>query len=283
VNGLLERGARNFFMFGILCVVVWACLGLSQAFSIPIPCVLWTSRRWSTRAERGGGRGVVITASAAAQDEMSHGNQTKGDNSVLGTTHDRLFQERFRRQKAALERQITVERSKRPPNAALTAQETVRSILDGLRRPHYPTRYFGLMVLLHSSSEDWSRFLRQTVGASVDESSEAVAAALEAALGRPHNQFQILLGLENEGYTMEFPNDPLDYGDDDACWLECRLRDGASQDLLVVLGWSLVKQQISSSPSTVSSAWVVDGLEWQDFRDSYRPGIGREEWERICG
>ena len=30
-------------------------------------------------------------------------------------------------------------------------------------------------------------------------------------------------------------------------------------------------------------AWLIDGIDWQDFRDDYRPGIGREEWERICG
>jgi hypothetical protein len=30
-------------------------------------------------------------------------------------------------------------------------------------------------------------------------------------------------------------------------------------------------------------AWLIDGIDWQDFWDEYRPGIGREELERICG
>jgi hypothetical protein len=41
-----------------------------------------------------------------------------------------------------------------------------------------------------------------------------------------------------------------------------------------------MKQQEEDSSS---SAWLVDGIDWQDFRERYRPGIGREEWERICG
>ena len=36
-----------------------------------------------------------------------------------------------------------------------------------------------------------------------------------------------------------------------------------------------------SDPS--DGSWLVDGIDWQDFRDRYRPGIGREEWMRICG
>lgn len=72
----------------------------------------------------------------------------------------------------------------------------------------------------------------------------------------------------NGRYEIEFSHDTLDYYDGTS-WLECRLRDGKSDALLAVLGWSMKLRE--------------DGIDWQDFRDEYRPGIGRDEWERICG
>ena len=80
---------------------------------------------------------------------------------------------------------------------------------------------------------------------------------------------------EDGYYTIEFPSDTLDYSDG-AAWVECRLRDKQSDALLVVLGWSMEQRGSDGS-------WLIDGIDWQDFREKYRPGIGREEWERICG
>ena len=62
---------------------------------------------------------------------------------------------------------------------------------------------------------------------------------------------------------------------DGKCWLEAQLRDPASGRLLVILGWSLVQND--------RREWLIDRIDWQDFRDEFRPGIGREEWMRICG
>jgi len=76
-------------------------------------------------------------------------------------------------------------------------------------------------------------------------------------------------------YTTEFPWDTLDYYDGTA-WLECRIRDLETDNLLVVLGWSMEQRESDGS-------WLIAGIDWQDFREKYRPGIGREEWERICG
>ena len=190
---------------------------------------------------------------------------------------DMLFLERFRRRKFEIEQRVEQEQDRRPPNADLSAQETVRAILLGIRQPHDPQRYFGLEVLLRACTAEWRAFLCQSVAATANQDDTSVAAALEAAMSRPHNQFRILLGLEDDGYKIDFPTEALDYGDG-TCWLECRLRanDNDGNELLVALGWSLVRD-----PKT--NAWVVDGLDWQDFRDAYRPGIGREEWERICG
>uniref|UniRef100_A0A7S3LBE2 Uncharacterized protein n=1 Tax=Amphora coffeiformis TaxID=265554 RepID=A0A7S3LBE2_9STRA len=192
-----------------------------------------------------------------------------------GSFTELLFLERFRRKKSEMELLVKNELNRRPPNVALSPEETVAEILQGLRRPHHPIRYFGLAGLLRASTFEWRTFLCASVAAPAQEDDETVAAALEAAMSRPNNQFRILLGLEDTCYLIDFPTDPVDY-QDGSCWLECRLRSKDTNDLLVALGWSLKRD-------TVSEAWVVDGLDWQDFREKYRPGIGREEWERICG
>ena len=136
-----------------------------------------------------------------------------------------------------------------------------------------------------------------------------VAEALGTALNRRKNQFGILVGTEDsEKYVPFFPNnygsslDDNDYIDDDLlvdetttnAYVLCELREAESHRLLVLTGWGLVRSvgvedgelassSSSSSLSSSSSSWLVDSLDWQDFREAYRPGIGREEWVRICG
>jgi len=140
----------------------------------------------------------------------------------------------------------------------------------------------------------WKDVLRKSVGAPVGTEEELIFRALSTSMERDNNQFGILVGLgtdfdsnindnpsdefatEDDGYyTVEFPWDTLDYYDGTA-WVECRLRDKQSDTLLVVLGWSMEQRD-------GDGAWLIDGIDWQDFREKYRPGIGREEWERICG
>lgn len=146
---------------------------------------------------------------------------------------DMLFLERFRRRKLEMEQRVEQEQGRRPPNADLSAQETVREILLGLLQPHDPQRYFGLEILLRACTAEWRAFLCQSVAATANQDDTSVAAALEAAMSRPHNQFRILLGLEDEGYKIDFPTEPLDYSDG-TCWLECRLRanDNDKNELL---------------------------------------------------
>ena len=109
----------------------------------------------------------------------------------------------------------------------------------------------------------------------------------------------------------DFPTDPVIFEEDgdendreerkeeeriiDRCWIESRLRSPKDDELLTVVGWSLQRRQIvqkgwdnrssycSNNTYTLSACWLLDGIDWQDFRDEFRPGIGREEWERICG
>mmetsp|Transcript_20451 Transcript_20451/g.47979 ORF Transcript_20451/g.47979 Transcript_20451/m.47979 type:complete len:239 (-) Transcript_20451:93-809(-) len=105
-----------------------------------------------------------------------------------------------------------------------------------------------------------------------------------------------------------FPSDPVIFEDEDHngdlvvngiitvdhCWIESRLRSPQDDQLLAVVGWSLKRRRIQIPQhgqhmngvhidENELSCWLLDGIDWQDFRDQFRPGIGREEWERICG
>jgi hypothetical protein len=203
-------------------------------------------------------------------------------------SREALALEQFKRRKSQVERKAVQTQWQRPPNPLLSPTELVSALLDALRQPQ--TQRSGVVALLETSTNAWRQTLAQSVGApTVPEmaTNDQVAPPLEIALGRHGNQFAILLGVEDAGYTIDFPTDTLDYGDG-TCWVECRLRarartesesesdDDDTDELLVVMGWSLHQRGSDG-------AWLVDGLDWQDFREAYRPGIGREEWERICG
>jgi len=207
---------------------------------------------------------------------------------------DELSLERFRRRRTAVASAIEAELSRRPPSNLVQfadAKAVVTSVLDGLRCPHVPAPYFGYEILYTSSTERWREVLRKRIGAPSKMMEEGlIFRALGTSIERPRNQFAILVRTDmnylaasddsdveflNGRYEIEFPQDTLDYYDGTA-WLECRLRDGKSDALLAVLGWSMKRREDDG-------AWLIDGIDWQDFRDEYRPGIGRVEWERICG
>jgi len=178
-----------------------------------------------------------------------------------------------------LRKKIMNEEYHRPPNPSLAPQEFVSELLHALWQNSDPLPDSGFRLFLRCSTPRWKTALYNSVGAPSSANEEVVASALGDAMGRPHNQFAILCG-EDELYCMNeykavFPTDPLDYSDG-TCWLECHLRDKKDDSLFAITGWQL--QQRASD-----GAWLVDRIDWQDFRDEYRPGIGREEWMRICG
>jgi hypothetical protein len=210
---------------------------------------------------------------------------------------DELFLERFRRRRIAVASAIEAERCRRPPSNLVqftNAKAVVTSVLDGLRCPHVPVPYFGYEILYTTSTNRWQEVIRKSIGVPSNNNvmeEGLIFRALGTSIERPRNQFAILVRTDNMNqlaasddsdvaslngrYEIEFPQDTLDYYDGTA-WLECRLRDGKSDTLLAVLGWSMKRREYDG-------AWLIDGIDWQDFRDEYRPGIGREEWERICG
>jgi hypothetical protein len=165
------------------------------------------------------------------------------------------------------------EEFRRPPNPNLSAKEFVFEVIQALHNNGDPLPDSGFRTLLRSSTESWKKMLYKSVGAPLTADEEVVVSALGDAMSRP-NQFAILVD-EESGYEVSFPTDTLDYSDGTA-WVECRLRDEVNDVLLVVTGWQLQRRDGDSS-------WLVDQIDWQDFRDDFRPGIGREEWMRICG
>jgi hypothetical protein len=171
---------------------------------------------------------------------------------------------------------ILEETLQRPPNPSLKPDEFVAATLNALLHPYDPLPDAGFRLLLRSSTDAWRNRIYESIGAPKDADLELVASSLGAAIARPRNQFAILVGEEDlQEFTIWFPSDPLDFFDG-TCWVECHLRDKKDHSLLVIMGWQLVQRPTDGS-------WLVDGIDWQDFRDAYRPGIGREEWERICG
>eukprot|EP00814_Leptocylindrus_danicus_P011655 CAMPEP_0116039014 /NCGR_PEP_ID=MMETSP0321-20121206/23237_1 /TAXON_ID=163516 /ORGANISM="Leptocylindrus danicus var. danicus, Strain B650" /LENGTH=211 /DNA_ID=CAMNT_0003518009 /DNA_START=331 /DNA_END=966 /DNA_ORIENTATION=+ len=176
----------------------------------------------------------------------------------------------------------------RPPNPSLSPQQVVRSLLSALLVPNDPVPEAGFRLLLQSATPKWRHYIQQSVGAPDHASLDQIASALGAALSRPNNQFGILVDAPDEEsrrksqlvrlrplYDTVFPTEVVDF-DDGNCWIECRLRGRLDDKLLVIIGWQMKRREGDGS-------WLIDGLDWQDFRDGYRPGIGREEWLRICG
>lgn len=164
--------------------------------------------------------------------------------------------------------EILEEDMRRPPNTDLSPKQLIEEVMKGLRNPYHPVPDSGFRLMLRAATKQWRKKILDSIGAHLDSDLEIVASALGAAIGRPHNQFAILVG-KGEEYTLEFA-DPTGY-EDGTCWVECRLRDKETNSLLVITGWDLKKE---------NGAWLVSRVDWQDFRDEFRPGIGREEWMR---
>ena len=213
-----------------------------------------------------------------AKDTLNEDDDNNDSTTSVSTSitefEDDLFLERFKRRRDEAANKVNTERMNRPPSTDMTPKEVVTSILDGLLTPHDPLPYFGYEILYTSCTDKWKETLRKSVGAPNDAEEGLVYRALSNSMERTDTQFGILVGMAEET-IVDFPFDTLDYYDGTA-WLECRLRDEQSDTLLVVLGWSFKQRECDG-------AWLVNGIDWQDFRETFRPGIGREEWERICG
>lgn len=146
---------------------------------------------------------------------------------------------------------------RRPPNPSLQPVEFVSELLRALWNNSDPLPDSGFRLLLRASTKSWRRRLYDAVAAPGHASEEVVASAVGEAMARPRNQYGILVG-EDEAYYASFPTDVLDYGDGTS-WVECQLRDKATDALLAILGWELAQRD-------ADGAWLVSQIDWQDFR-----------------
>jgi hypothetical protein len=215
-------------------------------------------------------------------DNSNHDNQNENcrdndkDSFHVKSDAFKVLQQRLNQMRA----EIYSKQMQLPPNPNLSAEEFVAVLLEQLHNPCVPLS--GFRSLIRSSSCEWKSKLRESIGVprSMDIDEETFANALFSAMSRPNNQYEILVQDRGDGsgdanYALHFPGDVVDYQDGCGCWVETQLRHPVSGRLFAILGWSLVSDE--------NGAWLVDRLDWQDFRDDFRPGIGREEWMRICG
>ena len=180
----------------------------------------------------------------------------------------------------------------------------------------------GIRFLLRVSTPAWRHKIYQSVGyhdkntmlrqgvAIVDSCfEESMLSAISATMTQDQNQFGILVG-EGAPYRICFPSEPLEYDDDmssltekdiagmendlrpssttsaSTVWIECQLRHYDTNELLVMMGWQLrvlVHYDKDDDNDNYRKEYQIDRVDWQDFREQFRPGIGREEWVRICG
>lgn len=157
----------------------------------------------------------------------------------------------------------------------------VETCLRRLQHNDDPFPDSGIRFLLRMSTKSWRQQIRQSIGANGEEdaaSLERVVCAVSAAMAQPDNQYALLL-QSPLAYRAVFPSEPLIFPEGDTArsgWVECQLRHPETDQLLVSMGWQLRSENDEDE-------WRMERIDWQDFREPFRPGIGREEWMRICG
>ena len=156
------------------------------------------------------------------------------------------------------------------PDAAYSPQEVIELTLSALQNNDDPKPHSGTALLRRFSSD---RFL--LAGEPRPEDRRLAPPELTAFFRS--SQYGLL--LEPACYSQwTFPSETCSLDDEEA-WQEVKFETQAGtrgeNTLLAKLGWSLVRDG--------HGCWVTDDISWHDFRDSYRPGIGQEEWPRICG
>ena len=176
--------------------------------------------------------------------------------------------------------QILEDDLRRPPNTSLSPKEFVEAVLEGIFHNEDPRPDAGFMLFLRCCTPKWASSVLRAIGAPEDYATcrlEAVASSLGTAMSRP-NQFAILTGEDEKdgpgsnekSFEILFPGETLDFLDGTA-WINVELRDKTDNSLLVLMGWQLAQRP--------DGAWLIDQIDWQDYREKYRPGIGRDEWQ----
>ena len=156
----------------------------------------------------------------------------------------------------------------------------VENLLQQLSSPDATTNKGE--ILLEASSDKWRQAIYQAIGApttATTDVSTMIAKSLQDKMSRSDSQFAILMGTTatttatTPPFTISFPSDIVDYRNDGTVWLECQLRHADTNKLFVIMGMSLIADEVASS-------WKILSLDWQDFREPFYPGLSGREWLR---
>ena len=152
------------------------------------------------------------------------------------------------------------------PDPALTPSEVIALTLFALRHNDEPEPHTGAATLRRFSTPDF-------VLAGMPTAPWAPQ-ALSALLTSPASQYNLLL----QDYELSLPSDTV-FADERHCFQEVQIDALGGGPMLAKLGWELER---SEAPEQ-RGCWLTCSVAWQDFRDGFRPGIGREEWTRAYG
>jgi len=155
------------------------------------------------------------------------------------------------------------------PAPHLEPRDVIVILVCALQRNNHPRPHAGSACLLRFSTE-----MFRLAGSPATQNRPAPDQLTNFL---SITQYHLLLDRET---THEFPSDCLQLDDEEA-FQDIALFSSKDQRVVdAKLGWTLRRQPGADG---ASSCWLVSDLTWHDFRPRFRPGIGQEEWPRICG
>jgi hypothetical protein len=153
------------------------------------------------------------------------------------------------------------------PAKQLDPWDVITLVLGALQRNNFPHPHAGSACLLRFSTDDCRLAGAPASRPAPDQLTNFLSVT----------QYHLLL---DEAATFDFPSDCLQL-DEEHAFQDMALfssHDQAAVD--AKLGWSLRREPEADGRR---ACWLVSDLTWHDFRPRFRPGIGQEEWPRICG
>ena len=172
------------------------------------------------------------------------------------------------------------------PAPHLEPRTVVALVLGALQRNDTPVRHSGTAHLRRFCTPSF-----ELAGIPDD----APPQQLSALFSEPNSQYGLFL---DSTVAFTYPSDVFDLGDkafqDVALEATVGTSWGRPGQVLAKLGFELARVDMAAAKSVAggtgwprgsacSGCWLIESIIWHDFRDGFRPGIGQEEWTRICG
>jgi hypothetical protein len=160
------------------------------------------------------------------------------------------------------------------PSPELAPRDVVRITLEALRRPDDANDHAGPATLLRFARDGFA-----PAGAPSHDSAMAplTPARLAPLFDDPQSQYRL---LRSRDALVSFADEDGPFlSDEDEAFDELVFEDMlelGGDAPLAKLGWELRRD-------ASDGCWRTSAWHWHDFRDDFRPGIGQEEWPRICG